>query len=672
VRIHDTPIGRAAAVVALAVVGSTAMRATTVSAGVAPGLVQAVAKTHTDSQQNTWDVNPHNGQIDCGSGNVFSGACRLHVDGNDVAFASSRMTPDGLSYILTATLASGVNVERRLTIDKVEGAARYVDTFENPSAAPVSVNAVVFTQLNYQATSVFTSSAASYSGALGLQDAGLVALSYPGRPSVLFFLAMPNARVRPALSLSSMQYVSSTYPLTIGPKRAASILHGVAQRSLHGAPQADVLKKEFMPFASGRWMKKLPRSLRRTVANAGKTQTGSGAGLDVLADLDVTRSTSDTLAFGKNTRLSGTASCASVRADTRYGAVDVPLDAVAAIVGRRCEFSSPLVVLRDGHVFKGELAADGLQFALKCGSTVSLTPERIDRIVLHESENDGLRGDEIVGWVQTVDGEQLLLQDHKDNDATRIGLATPWGTCAVTLDDVESIAKTDSWSLAWLVELRDGSRFEAYIDLDAVTFHTVRFGSVALEPARIKSIRTRTVGESQQEGAVTPSAPHVLLSGNTLLVAKLDVDEITIRCMGEAVSVAPEHIKRLSQQVDASGSQRDGLIFTAELWDNGLLAGLVARTTLPIRMGGQQWLCPVRDVIEVNVPTPTVPESTRASIAEAIRNLGHPEWQTRQKASEELASHGYLAKAQMREALNSAHDAETKKRLHDLLDRIKD
>ena len=79
-----------------------------------------------------------------------------------------------------------------------------------------------------------------------------------------------------------------------------------------------------------------------------------------------------------------------------------------------------------------------------------------------------------------------------------------------------------------------------------------------------------------------------------------------------------------------------------------------------------------RDVLEVRVPTPTVPEGMRTKIAELIRDLADPEYATRQTARKALAELGHLPKLQLEEALGQTTDPEVRRSVQALLEALKD
>ena len=89
-----------------------------------------------------------------------------------------------------------------------------------------------------------------------------------------------------------------------------------------------------------------------------------------------------------------------------------------------------------------------------------------------------------------------------------------------------------------------------------------------------------------------------------------------------------------------------------------------------MRGGGTVLRVPTREVTDVFVPSPTVPEGLRDKIAKLVRDLGDPGWEKREAASRELGELGAMARAQLEETLKQSTDAEVKRRAQALLDAI--
>ena len=78
----------------------------------------------------------------------------------------------------------------------------------------------------------------------------------------------------------------------------------------------------------------------------------------------------------------------------------------------------------------------------------------------------------------------------------------------------------------------------------------------------------------------------------------------------------------------------------------------------------------VRDVMEVHVPTPVVPQVLRARLNALIADLGHESWDKRETASAALEDLGELARVALEESLRETRDPEVERRIRRLLDRM--
>ena len=89
---------------------------------------------------------------------------------------------------------------------------------------------------------------------------------------------------------------------------------------------------------------------------------------------------------------------------------------------------------------------------------------------------------------------------------------------------------------------------------------------------------------------------------------------------------------------------------------------------IPIRQGTNVATVPVRDILEIRVPSPTVPDALRAKIRLLIRDLASAEFDIRESASRELAELGQMARSQLTETIRLSEDPEVRRRSEALLD----
>ena len=78
----------------------------------------------------------------------------------------------------------------------------------------------------------------------------------------------------------------------------------------------------------------------------------------------------------------------------------------------------------------------------------------------------------------------------------------------------------------------------------------------------------------------------------------------------------------------------------------------------------------MRDLVDVHVPTPVVPEVLRIRLRGLIGDLGHPDWAKREAASAALAELGDLARSALEQTLRETKDPEVERRARRLLDKL--
>jgi len=637
-----------------------------------PQLVPATYSQKVDSLGFNWDININTGQVNRGTNYCFSSAQVLTVNGSGVHCPQPMMTPDGSEYVLRCPNVAGMEVTRRIKVDLKSGTVRYVDTFKNTGRSSLSVTAMVRTQTNTHCQTVVTDTGGQVPAGLGKKDCGLFAVQprQYNRPSVAFYLCSPGAKQKPTVSVKNNNYTYLfTYAISVAPGKETSILHGIGQRAATTALDSKTLAGVFRPFKSRSWMRDLPAGVRRTIVNLrGGGFGGPARMLEALEALDVCRGSQDILAVGEETRLTGTVMCASLTVTTPHGKISVPFENVAALTGRSCGTLGQRVFLRDGQILVGSVEADGLSFTTGSGVTMKLPLESLDRVVTHESPDGDRPGDGVTAWLEVASGARLALVMGADDARAPVAMVTPWGGIEVPVDDIFFIRMAPEGAFGHHIALKDGSRFSAFLEGGALELHTLLFGRLSFDLVELRSLDSRTNGE---EDKVTDELerPHVVLAGENVFAGRIDLAEVVFVASGQNVPVPPEQIRTMEIAAD-EGDDAGGTepVFTAELWSGGTVSGKLDRPVVPVRVGEAVLQCPARDIVRVAVPSPTVPARLRDRIAALLRDLGHPDWETRETATRELGGLGYITRQQLLDALKVTTDPEVRKRVQGLLD----
>lgn len=647
-------------------------------------LVPANFTETSDSQGFRWDIGPAGHVVD-GTNDCFDNAEALSVNGNDFQPQQAMMTADGREYVFTGMFIN-LRVTRRVKVDPKSAAVRYVEILHNPTSSPVQATLALNTQFgSNRAQTVITDSGANvptqYGGgasvpfSLGSKDTGVVACMPPGagQPSVVFHLAGPRSKLLPSVFSDQHFRFTIGYTVTVPPRKSVAILHGLAQRRLPGTVDAKTATALLKPFNERGWIRDLPGEVQRAIQNRGGSAGGYEdiASLASLESLGVAPGPSDVLAVGRQTRLAGAASGKSVAVETRYGAVEVPFDRVAALEGKRHALGRPRVFLRDGQVFGGTLKLTGVTFTMNTGLSMALSAEGLDRLVMHAAAGDDKEAEkppaDVVAMLETVDGDRLALVRAAGRP---LAISTPWGDRELPMEHVSRLFAVPGYP-GHRVVLRDGSRLFAFLDNRPIAVKTAAFGPQEFPATSVHSV---IAVDPKTEGQPEPAellAPHLVLAGNNLLVGQVDLPAVHFVAGGQAIPVPPGQIRAL-RNLSEDAPVRDGPDFEAELWDGGIITGKLQEIALPVRTADRVVDVLPHDVIEARVPTPSVADTVRTKIAELIRDLGHPEYVRRMAASEALGKMGYLPKLQLEEALRQSADPEVKRSVQSLLEQMKE
>lgn len=633
-------------------------------------LVPASLSPRTDGQGFRWDLHQY-GYVQRGSNSCFGNAFVLTVNGNSFNSNRRMMTKDGSEIIFYGT-AGGLQVTRYVRINQKSATIRYVDVFKNPGSTPVTASVRLQTSLgNNQAQATVTSSGTPATTSLGPKDSGLLVFANPSgsQLSVLFFLCGPKSKLKPALKIQSNYRFYFTYPLSIAAGKSKAIIHGAAQRRLASLPRGKDLERQFKPFLSRSWTRGNPSDVRRSIANLRSSafagEWGRGQVLLTLDSLDVEQLAVDVLAVGDETRLQGNASCSSISLETPYGKFQPPLARIAAMVGSKFG-SRPRLFLRDGQVIQGKLATEELSFALKSGVRLRLQPEGLDRLVMRLDKAEDA-DESIAAMIETIEGDRLALSSL---EGSGLQLTTPWGDRDVEFKDIIELT-TSTEPIGHRISLRDGTRLFGFINQEHVSFETREFGLQDLPTVQLRAIYSARDSDESDSDFFLIRVPHLLLAGENLVLGAVDLASLKFRAAGQEIPIPPNQIRVMRNITNELADSTDlSVYFEAELWDGSTLRGALARQILPVRSADGVLQVPVREIAEVRVPTPTVPDALRARIALLIRDLGHVEFETREEATKGLAELGYLAKLQLDEASQQVTDPEAKRRIEALLEEL--
>ncbi|MDF1701704.1 MAG: hypothetical protein P1V36_11165, partial [Planctomycetota bacterium] len=367
--------------------------------------------------------------------------------------------------------------------------------------------------------------------------------------------------------------------------------------------------------------------------------------------------------------------------DSVHGQVEIPFELVGAIVGTRNKALAPRVLLHDGQKLMGTLTTEGLRFQMTSGMAIDLDISKVDRLIMRDptkasagaegaAPRDVPRGPDVSYLVETFEGNRLRTQ----KDTESFDVATQWGEMTVPVEDLKRLYLAGDEIPGYWVELTDQSRFRAFVRDRPLAMKSDLFGTVTLAPhqiRRIVSMRRKSRARDEDLAAEDLIRPHIVLGGGDVFVGRIDLDALHFLGPGGAVPQPPSQVRHLHNTLEgAEPAIGDGLRFRADVWGGGHITGELQELVVPVQTTRGRLQVPVRDLVDVHVPTPIVPEVLRVRMRELVRDLGHPDWEKREAASIALAELGELAKAALERVVRETKDPEVERRARRLLDKL--
>ena len=306
---------------------------------------------------------------------------------------------------------------------------------------------------------------------------------------------------------------------------------------------------------------------------------------------------------------------------------------------------------------------------------MNLNVRNLDRLVLSKVKDEGKWERDVAAMLETYGGDRLAV---REGQAMRFEGMTSWGNLEFALDEIVWLAPQEEEAVGHYVEFKNGARNFVYLAGDQMVLDSTVFGRQDLKMHEIRAVVTRTsVKRSESESSIGMEEgpvilePYLKVGGDQLIIGKVSNSQLRVLTHAETVEVAPGEIRRMKNVSDEVGPEGSGdPVFQLELWGGGLISGYLAENFLSVRVRGQDWQVPLRDVREFVVPVPHLSETARQDLSRLIRKLGSIEWQIREKATEDLVGFGYLAKSILEQEHQTNTDPEVRRRIEQVLARL--
>jgi hypothetical protein len=318
----------------------------------------------TDSKGFRWDVNSH-GQINDGTNNAYDGCLRLMINGSTFSAGGHGKLSEAGDEVETGPWRhNGIEVFRRIRVDRKRAYCRWVDVFTNKQAQTQKITVRYYTDFGYNTLGIQSSS-----GQESINKSDWALITRHGNissPTLVHIFSSQTGRFKPKVTApKGNDNLYYDFTLELKPNQPVALCLIEAQR--HNLAEAT----EFLEgFDSYEEVQAMPVALRRILLNF------SGAVLS-LGRLDLPRHPRHDLAMMRNgDELLGTLQNEKVQLEAFFGTVELPLGRVVGLATTSPEEDQLLVALSDGQILAGKLLGGPLRLKLASGGEVTLQPHQ--------------------------------------------------------------------------------------------------------------------------------------------------------------------------------------------------------------------------------------------------------------------------------------------------------
>ena len=585
-----------------------------------------------------WDFQYY-GNVYSGTNYAYSGGMYCQINGSNFqAPGQSGWTNKAGDEIEMGPISrNGLTISRRMKVYKDHPMARWLDIFENPTGAPVTVQIAIYTCTNYSISQTVTSSGGA---AFGEKDIGFRVQTQGGNsPPTMHIVSSKRAKIRPTVQIQSNQ-IYVRYSLTVPAHKTAILCHFESQN--RDAAAHDKLMKKFPSY---KLLRDLPGSVRAMIVNM---SAGGGIG-----GVDLERSeTSDSVVLRGGDPIFGAIKNKAFKIQTLLGELDLPADRIIGMAGGRGR--SVRFVLLDGQVVSGQLADPVLQLDLDGGGLLRIP---FDKIAQWSYRVTGSKpNDEKFGGAYIVlrTGDRLRF----DPKALEIKLLTRHGLVALEAEHLLELTMDNPGNAVHRAVFLNGSRLGGFLEPETLKLKLDLGKTVTV--SRDMVAQMRFAEEDQPDSTLT----RVVLTNGDELLGTLTAGKFKLTTDYGQIEIDPSRVKAMKFRPEDLGRTVVGM------WKGSILKGRLGQSQLGFAISPKTVLnIYAGQFVSIECPLPMPPKAARDEVEKLVAQLGAESYEDRQKASKELVKMGKNILPILKDHLKTG-DPEVRQRIEDVMEQL--
>ena len=585
-----------------------------------------------------WDFQYY-GNIYSGTNYAYSGGMYCQINGSN--FQAPGRTgwtnKSGDEIEMGPISRNGLTISRRIKVYKDRPMARWLDIFENPGNAPVTVPIAIYTCTNYTIQQTVTSSGGAV---FGEKDIGFRVRTQGGNsPPTMHVVTSKRSKIRPTVQIQSNQ-IYVRYSLTVPAHKAVILCHFESQN--RDVTAHDKLMKK---FPGHQLLKDLPGSVRALIVNM---NAGGGIG-----GVDLDRSeTSDAVILKSGDPIFGAIKNAAFKVRTLLGELDLPADRIIGMAGGRGR--SVRFVLLDGQVVSGQLDDPVLQLDLDGGGLLRIP---FDKIAQWSYRVTGARpNDEKFGGAYIVlrTGDRLRF----DPGALEIKLLTRHGLVALEAERLLELTMDNPGNAVHRAVFLNGSRLGGFLEPETLKLKLELGGTVTV--SRDMVAQMRFAEDERPDSTLT----RVVLTNGDELFGTLTAGKFQLTTDYGELAIDPSRVKTMQFRPEDLGRTIVGM------WKGSVLKGRLGKSQLGFAISpGTVLDIYAGQFVSIECPLPMPPQAARDEVEKLVAQLGAESYEDRQKASKELVKMGKNILPILKDHLKTG-DPEIRQRIEDVMEQL--
>jgi len=425
--------------------------------------------------------------------------------------------------------------------------ARWLDIFENPGSAPVTLQIRCYSSHSYGIKRTVTSSGGS---SFGTKDFAFMTRN--GRnnsPPTLHVVTSKRAKLRPTVQVQSNQ-IYVRYSLTVPARKTVILCHFESQN--RDASAHDKLMKKFPTY---KLVRDLPGSVRAMIVNM---SAGGGIG---GVDLDRSEA-SDAVMLKSGDPIFGAIKNPGFKVKTLLGELDLPADRIVGMAGGR----GPQVrfVLLDGQVISGRLDDPILQLDLDGGGLLRIPFDKIAQWsyrINASRPNEGKFGG---AYVVLRTGDRLGF----DPKALKMKFLTRHGLVDLDAEHLLELTMDNPPNAVHRAVFRNGSRLGGFLEPETLKLK-LRLGK-EVSVSRDMVAQMRFAEEERPDSTLT----RVVLTNGDELFGTLTAGKFKLTTDYGTLETDPSQVKTMQFRPEDLGRT------VVRLWSGSVLKGRLDQSQL--------------------------------------------------------------------------------------------